>query len=85
MKLNILLVDDNQAVRKMIRNQLLNWDYNLDEASNGLEALEKLIQMAGSENRPNIAVPLSVSPSSIWTRVPSPVKSRSTSIVTPCR
>jgi len=56
MKLNILLVDDNQAVRKMIRNQLLNWDYNLDEASNGLEALEKLIQMAGSENRPNIVL-----------------------------
>ena len=56
MKLNILLVDDNQAVRKMIRNQLRNWGYDLEEAANGLEALEKLIQMAGSENRPNIVL-----------------------------
>ena len=56
MKLNILLVDDNQAVRKMIGNQLLNWGYSLDEAANGLEALEKLIQMAGSDNRPNIVL-----------------------------
>ena len=54
MKLNILLVDDDQAVRSMIRNQLRNWGYDLYEAANGLEALEKLLQMAGSENRPNI-------------------------------
>jgi len=56
MKLRILLVDDNHAVRKMIRNQVRNWGYELEEASNGLEALEKLIQMAGSENRPNIVL-----------------------------
>lgn len=56
MKLNILLVDDNQAVRNMIRSQLLNWGYETDEAANGLEALEKLIQRAGSENRPNIVL-----------------------------
>jgi diguanylate cyclase (GGDEF)-like protein len=56
MKLRILLVDDNHAVRKMIRDQVRNWGYELEEASNGLEALEKLIQMAGSENRPNIVL-----------------------------
>jgi len=56
MKLRILLVDDNHAVRKMIRNQVRSWGYELEEASNGLEALEKLIQMAGSENRPNIVL-----------------------------
>ncbi len=56
MKLNILLVDDNQAVRKMIRNQLRNWGYEVEEAANGLEALEKLIQMAGAEDRPNIVL-----------------------------
>jgi len=54
MNLNILLVDDNRTVRKMICNQLRNWGYEVDEAENGLEALEKLIQMAGFENRPNI-------------------------------
>jgi len=56
MKLNILLVDDNQAVRKMIHNQLRNWGYEVEEAANGLEALEKLIQMAGAEERPNIVL-----------------------------
>jgi two-component system cell cycle response regulator len=56
MKLNILLVDDNEAVRHMIGSQSLNWGYGLDEAANGLEALEKLIQMAGLENRPNIVL-----------------------------
>lgn len=56
MKLNVLLVDDNQAVRGMIRNQLRNWGYEVSEAVNGLEALEKLIQMAASENRPNIVL-----------------------------
>jgi diguanylate cyclase (GGDEF)-like protein len=56
MKLSILLVDDNQAVRSTIRNQLRNWGYSLDEAANGLEALEKLMQKAGSEDRPNIVL-----------------------------
>ncbi len=56
MKLNVLLVDDNQAVRSMIRNQLRNWGYDVSEAANGLEALEKLIQAAASENRPNIVL-----------------------------
>lgn len=56
MKLNILLVDDNEAVRRMISKQLQQWGYGIDEAVNGLEALEKLIQMAGSENRPNIVM-----------------------------
>ena len=56
MKLNVLLVDDNQDIRSMIRNQLQDWGYDLYEAANGLEALEKLIQMAGSESRPNIVL-----------------------------
>jgi two-component system chemotaxis response regulator CheY len=56
MKLNILLVDDNQAVRSMIGSQLQQWGYDCCEAANGLEALEKLIQMAGSGNRPNIVL-----------------------------
>jgi len=55
-KLKILLIDDNEAVRRMIGNQLRNWGYGLDEAANGLEALDKLIQMAGSEDRPNIVL-----------------------------
>jgi two-component system cell cycle response regulator len=55
-KLNILLVDDNEAVRHMIGDQLRSWGYDLDEAANGLEALEKLIQMAGLANRPNIVL-----------------------------
>ncbi len=56
MKLRILLIDDNQAVRNMICDQLRNWGYDLYEAANGLEALDKLIQMAGSEIRPNIVL-----------------------------
>ncbi len=56
MNLKILLVDDNEPARNMIRDQLRNWGYEVDEAANGEEALEKLIQMAGSENRPNIAL-----------------------------
>jgi two-component system cell cycle response regulator len=56
MKLNILLVDDNQSIRDAIREQLQEWGYGLYEAADGLEALEKLIQLAGSENRPNIAL-----------------------------
>jgi sigma-B regulation protein RsbU (phosphoserine phosphatase) len=56
MKLRILLVDDNLAVRKTIRTQLQDWGYDLYEAANGLEALEILMNMAGSESRPNIAL-----------------------------
>jgi two-component system cell cycle response regulator len=56
MKLKILLVDDNEAVRHMIGSQLRNWGYGLDEAANGLEALERLIQTAGSDDRPNIVL-----------------------------
>jgi diguanylate cyclase (GGDEF)-like protein len=56
MKLNILLVEDNPAVRSVIINQLQNWGYDVVEAGNGLEALEKLMQLAGSENRPNIVL-----------------------------
>jgi two-component system, cell cycle response regulator len=54
MKINILLVDDNQSVREMIRDRLIEWGYEVREASNGLDALETLIQLAGSESRPHI-------------------------------
>jgi two-component system cell cycle response regulator len=56
MKLNILLVDDDPNIRSAIRNQLLNWGYGLEEAASGLETLEKLIQRASSESRPNIVL-----------------------------
>ena len=56
MNLKILLVDDNEAIRNMICGQLRSWGYELDVAANGLEALEKLMQLAGSENRPNIVL-----------------------------
>lgn len=56
MKLNILLVDDDPIIRKLIKKKLENWEFDVGEAGNGLEALEKLIQMAASENRPNIAL-----------------------------
>jgi two-component system, cell cycle response regulator len=56
MNLNILLVDDNKTVRSVIRKQLREWGYHLEEASNGKEALEMLIHLAESENRPNIVL-----------------------------
>ncbi len=56
MKLNVLLVDDNQSVRNMYRNQLQNWGYAVDEAASGLEALQKLARNAGSESRPSIVL-----------------------------
>jgi two-component system, cell cycle response regulator len=56
MKLRILLVDDNHTLRETIRTQLQLWGYDLYEAANGLEALEILTKMAGSKNRPNIAL-----------------------------
>jgi two-component system, cell cycle response regulator len=54
MKINVLLVDDNQSLREMIRDRLHDWGYEVREASNGLDALETLIQLAESESRPNI-------------------------------
>jgi two-component system chemotaxis response regulator CheY len=54
MKLKILLVDDNKAVRSMIASQLRDWAYIVDQAADGKEALERLIQLAESEKRPNI-------------------------------
>jgi two-component system, cell cycle response regulator len=56
MKLNLLLVEDNQVIRNMISSQLQTWGFNVDEAGDGLEALELLIQRAASENRPNIVL-----------------------------
>jgi two-component system, cell cycle response regulator len=56
MKLSILLVEDNQAIRNMIGTQLQAWGFNVDEAGDGLEALELLIQRAASEDRPNIVL-----------------------------
>lgn len=56
MKLNLLLVDDNNAVRKLIAKQLRLWGYDVEEAATGKQALERLIQMAESEKRPNIVL-----------------------------
>jgi diguanylate cyclase (GGDEF)-like protein len=56
MKLKVLLVDDNQDLRTMICSQLRSWGYEADEASNGSEALEKLMALAESADRPNIAL-----------------------------
>ncbi len=56
MKLSILLVEDNEAVRNAIRRQLELWEYHVYEAAHGVDALEKLIQMAGSADRPNIVL-----------------------------
>jgi two-component system, cell cycle response regulator len=54
MKINVLLVDDNQSVREMIRDRLLDWGYEVRESANGLDAIETLVQLAGSESRPHI-------------------------------
>ena len=54
MQLNVLLVDDNRAVRTMIAAQLRAWDYKVREASNGGEVLSELEHLAASEHRPNI-------------------------------
>jgi two-component system, cell cycle response regulator len=56
MKLNVLLVDDDQAIRKVICRTLPDWGYNAYEAANGSEALDKLKQMAESEDRPHIVL-----------------------------
>jgi two-component system chemotaxis response regulator CheY len=56
MGLNILLVEDNTPVRITIHKQLRDWGYEVDEAANGLEALDKLIQRADDEDRPNIVL-----------------------------
>ena len=54
--LNILLVDDNKAVRSMICRQLQHWGYSPEEAASGKEALEILVQLADSDRRPNIVL-----------------------------
>ena len=56
MKLNILLVDDNKAVRSLIHKQLEAWGYSVRDAASGKVALEKLMHLAETENRPNIAL-----------------------------
>jgi two-component system chemotaxis response regulator CheY len=52
--LNVLLADDNKAVRTLIGKQLRIWGYTVEEAADGKEALDLLIQLAESEKRPNI-------------------------------
>jgi two-component system, cell cycle response regulator len=54
MKLRVLVADDNHRVRNMICAQLREWGYAASEAGGGIEALEKLIYMAGMDDRPNI-------------------------------
>ena len=53
-KLRVLLVDDNGPVRRMIAAQLREWGYEVREAADGLEALERLRQSAGSAARPDL-------------------------------
>ncbi len=40
----------------MIRNQLRDWGYDPEEAASGKEAIEILMRLADSENRPNIVL-----------------------------
>jgi diguanylate cyclase (GGDEF)-like protein len=56
MKLNVLLVDDNKAVRNLIRKQLEAWEYSVRDAASGKEALEKLMHLAETADRPNIVL-----------------------------
>ena len=56
MNLNILLVDDNKTVRKIIGKQLRAWGYRVEEVADGKTALERLLQMAESVQRPNIVL-----------------------------
>ena len=41
-ELKVLIVDDSPTIRKMVRASLLPLDLQLDEAGNGLEAIERL-------------------------------------------
>ncbi|MBN1568895.1 MAG: diguanylate cyclase [Acidobacteria bacterium] len=56
MNLKILIVDDNKAVRGLIASRLRDLGYIVDQAADGKEALERLIQLAESEIRPNIVL-----------------------------
>ena len=56
MKLKILLVDDNDIVRRLIRTQLESWGYAVEEAGSGKKATEKLLRAAESAGRPNIVL-----------------------------
>ncbi len=38
----ILVVDDNIMIRKLVRNIFINEDYEIEEAENGVEGLEKI-------------------------------------------
>ena len=40
--LNALIVDDNKTNRKIFKEYLENWEVNVTEAVNGLDALEKI-------------------------------------------
>ncbi len=39
----VLVVDDEQVIRKFLRIHLINWGYEVKEAVDGVEALEQLI------------------------------------------
>jgi len=38
----ILIVDDEEGIRKFLRINLTNWGYEVEEAVDGVEALEQL-------------------------------------------
>ncbi len=42
MKRNILVVDDEVSIREMVRSYLINEGYDVNEAENGIEAVEKV-------------------------------------------
>lgn len=48
-RITILIVDDNEGVRKALKSGLSRKGYALDEAGNGRQALEKI-----SKNRPDL-------------------------------
>jgi CheY-like chemotaxis protein len=42
LKLNVLVVDDNQINRLLLKKVMLKWGANADFAENGLQAVEKI-------------------------------------------
>jgi len=40
--MNALIVDDSRATRAILRRMLARWDFDIDEAEDGLQAIESL-------------------------------------------
>ena len=52
----ILIVDDNETNRLVLKEQLISWNCRFDEASNGIEALDKLHGALADEDPFAIAI-----------------------------